>query len=382
MAAILVVDDEKSITFLLSEVLKKDGHSVRQLSDGKLVADDLKRHSYDLVVSDMHMKEVGGIEVLKVVKTKDKSTEVLILTGHGTVATAVEAMKLGAFEYLTKPIDMEEFRLKVQKALERRQFKLQIERQQVELLSYQEMIKKDLSLAEQLQRSLVPMPIRLPGIDVHVRYIPMIGVGGDFADVYYDGVENVYITLVDVTGHGITAALLVNRICSEIHKLVRGHLQPQAILYHVNNFILQTFEGMAMFLTMFSGVINLRKGSFSYAGSAHPAAILWRSQENKFSRLESQNVIIGYDKRKENNFVQDIVMVAPEDKIIMYTDGVIEAEDSNGRQLGIDGFINFFKPSIYLSVREVIESILNGVYEYSPNSLKDDVYLIIAGMKQ
>jgi sigma-B regulation protein RsbU (phosphoserine phosphatase) len=381
MAAILVVDDEKSITFLLSEVLKKDGHSVRQLSDGKLVADELKKHSYDLVVSDMHMKEVGGIEVLKIVKGKDKSTEVLILTGHGTVATAVEAMKLGAFEYLTKPIDMEEFRLKVQKALERRQFKLQIERQQQELLAYQEMIKKDLGLAEQVQRSLVPQPISLPGVDVHVKYLPMIGVGGDFADVYFDGAENVYLNLVDVTGHGITAALMVNRICSEIRKLVREHLQPQTILFHVNNFILQTFEGMAMFLTMFSGVINLRTGTFTYAGSAHPAAILWRSRENKFQRLESQNVILGYDKRKENNFLQESVRVGPEDKIILYTDGIIEAEDGSGRQLGIDGFINFFKPAIYRSANEIIESILNGVYQYSPHSLKDDVYLIIAGMK-
>jgi sigma-B regulation protein RsbU (phosphoserine phosphatase) len=381
MAAILVVDDEKSITFLLSEVLKKDGHLVRQLSDGKLVTDELRRHTYDLVVSDMHMKEVGGIEVLKLVKNRDQSTEVLILTGHGTVATAVEAMKLGAFEYLTKPIDMEEFRLKVQKALERREFKLQIERQQQELLAYQEMIKKDLSLAEQVQKSLVPQAVNLPTIDVNVKYLPMIGVGGDFADVYYDGNENVYVTLVDVTGHGITAALMVNRICSEIRKLVREHLQPQSILYHVNNFILQTFEGMAMFLTMFSGVINLRKGSFTYAGSAHPAAVLWRSRENKFSRLESQNVIIGYDTRNENSFLQEIVMIGSEDKIIMYTDGIIEAEDNRGKQLGIEGFINFFKPTIYLSTNEIIESILNGMYEYSPNSLKDDVYLIIAGMK-
>jgi serine phosphatase RsbU (regulator of sigma subunit) len=381
MASILVVDDEKSITFLLSEVLKKDGHTVRQLSDGKLVKDEVRKRHFDLVVSDMHMKEVGGIEVLKMVKSNDRSTEVLILTGHATVASAVEAMKLGAFEYLTKPIDMEEFRLKVQKALERRDFKIKIEKQQQELISYQEMIKKDLGLAEQVQRSLVPHPVSLPNIDVHVKYLPMIGVGGDFADVYYDGNENVYITLVDVTGHGITAALLVNRICSEIRKLVREHLQPQTILFNVNNFIFQTFEGMAMFLTMFSGVINLRKGSFTYSGSAHPAVIHWKNRENRFQKLESQNVIIGYDQRHENNFVQDMVLLGPEDKIVMYTDGIIEVEDAMGKQLGIDGFTNFFKSTIYLSAEEIIESILSGVYQFSPAALKDDVYLILAAMK-
>jgi serine phosphatase RsbU (regulator of sigma subunit) len=381
MANILVVDDEKSIVYLLTEVLRKDGHQVRGVSDGKLVRDELKKRNYELVVSDLHMKEVGGIEVLKEVKTTDEKTEVLILTCHGTVATAVEAMKLGAFEYLTKPIDMEEFRLKVQKALERRDLKLQIENQRRELETQQEMIQKDLNLAQQVQHSLVPKPISLQKIEVHARYMPMIGVGGDFADLYYDGEENVYLTLVDVTGHGITAALLVNRICSEIRNMVREQREPKSILYSVNNFIFHAFEGMAMFLTMFSGVINLRKCSFVYAGSAHPAIILWRSRENKFEKLESQNVIIGYDKRDENKFVQDITILGPEDKIIMYTDGIIEAEDANGKQLGINGFINFFKSSIYLSVSEIIDGIIKGIEDYTPNPVKDDVYLVIAGMK-
>ncbi|NIR48871.1 SpoIIE family protein phosphatase [candidate division KSB1 bacterium] len=381
MATILVVDDDRSITFLLSEVLKKDGHTVKTLSDGKLVEGELQKRDYDLAISDLHMKEVGGIEVLKLVKDKDENAEVLILTGHGSIATAVEAMKLGAFEYLTKPIDMEEFRLKVQKALERRQFKRQIEKQEEEIKANQEMIEKDLMLAEHVQRSLIPQPVNLPTIDVAVKYMPMIGVGGDFADVYYDGQENVYLTLVDVTGHGITAALLVNRICSEIRKLVREQREPHSILYNMNNFIFHAFEGMAMFLTMFSGVINLGKGAFTYSGSAHPAVILWNSRKNKFEKLESQNVILGYDKRTEKKFEQDIVMIGPNDRIVMYTDGIIEAEDANGKQLGIDGFINFFNSTIYLPVDEIIENIMGGVYEYTPNPLKDDVYLIISGMK-
>lgn len=381
MASIIVVDDEKSITYLLSEVLRKDGHDVQTFSDGKHVEEELQKKEYALVISDLHMKEMGGIDVLKTVKSYSENTEVLILTGHGTISSAVEAMKLSAFEYLTKPIDMEEFRLKVQKALERRELRLQVQKQQKELAEHQEMIKKDLALAEQVQQSLIPQSVSLANVDVKVKYMPMIGVGGDFADIYYDGVENIYLTLADVTGHGITAALLVNRICSEIRKHVREHRQPSSILNRVNNFIFDTFEGMAMFLTMFSGVINLRKGSFTYAGSAHPAIILWKSRENKFLRLESQNVIIGYEKRDENNFKQDIVMIGQQDKILMYTDGIIEAEDGKGKQLGINGFINFFKSSIYLSVDEVLDKIINGVYEYSPNPIKDDVYLIMAGMK-
>lgn len=381
MANILIVDDEKSITYLLSEVLQKDGHDVRTLSDGKMVKDDLRKHHYDLVVSDLHMRQVGGIEVLKTVKNKDENTEVLILTGHGTISTAVEAMKLSAFEFLTKPIDMEEFRLKVQKALERRSFKIKIERQQKEIREQQEMIRRDLQLAEHVQKSLVPKPLHLPNLEVSVKHLPMIGVGGDFADIYYDGIENVYLTLVDVTGHGITAALLVNRICSEIRNLVRDKRQPSSILYTLNDFIFEAFEGMATFLTMFCGILNLRKKSFTYAGSAHPAVILWRSRENKFLKLESQNIIIGYEKRDANRFLQDTVMLGTEDKLLMYTDGIIETEDADGKQLGINGFINFLKSSIYLPGDEIMDTILNGINEFSPQPIKDDVFLILAGLK-
>ncbi|MFQ5706793.1 MAG: SpoIIE family protein phosphatase [bacterium] len=380
MARILVVDDEKSITILLSEVLKKDGHAVKAVHDGKLVREELRKKEYELVITDLHMKEVGGIDVLKVTKGVNDNIEVLILTGHGSIATAVEAMKLGAFEYLTKPIDMEEFRLKVKKALERRFLRMQLARQQAELKAHQEMIQKDLKLAEQVQRSLVPTPILLPNIEVKVKHMPMIGIGGDFADVYYDGEDKVYLTLVDVTGHGITAALLVNRISSEIRKLVREQLEPQAIIYSVNNFIFNAFEGMGMFLTMFSGVLNLKKGSFVYAGSAHPAVLLWRGKDHKFEKLESQNVIIGYEKRAVDRFVQDITLIGPQDKIIMYTDGIIEAEDAHGKQLGINGFINFFKSSAYLSVDDILNSVIGGITEYSPNPIRDDVYLIIAAM--
>jgi len=381
MARILIVDDEKSITYLLSEVLKKDKHDVSTLSDGKLVQDELKKNEYDLVVSDLHMKEVGGIEVLKTVKSKDDTTEVLILTGHGTISTAVEAMKLSAFEFLTKPIDMEEFRMKVKKALERRNFRLKIIRQKKELQEQQEMLRKDLKLAEQVQRSLVPAPVRLNEVDVAVKYMPMIGVGGDFADVYHDGSENIYLTIVDVTGHGITAALLVNRICSEIRNLVRERRQPASILYYVNNFIFDAFDGMAMFLTMFSGVLNLREKSFTYAGSAHPAVIMWDSQVDEFKKLDSQNIIIGYEKRDESKFIQQTVQMSSDDKLLMYTDGIIEAEDSNGKQLGINGFISFLKSSIYLTGDEVLETIVNGVHQFSPQPIKDDVYLILATLK-
>jgi len=209
----------------------------------------------------------------------------------------------------------------------------------------------------------------------------MIGVGGDLADVHFDGVEQLYLTIVDVTGHGITAALLVNRICTEIRRLVREKLQPREIISSVNEFILESFEGTGMFLTMFTAVLNLKTGSLLYSGCAHPPVVIWKRQRNAFTKLESQNPIVGYEHRRASGIQQDEALMAQGDKLIIYTDGIIEAEDQRGKPLGLDGLIRFIKPCIYLRPKDVGEAVLRNLKAFSAGPPKDDIYLIVVEMK-
>lgn len=381
MASVLVVDDERAIRFLLSELLMRESHSVDLAEDGKFALEKLRLQEYDLVISDLHMQEIDGIAVLRAAKEKDHHSEVLILTGHGSIPSAVEAMRLGAYDYLTKPLDVDEFRMKVRQALERRGMRLQIESQRREIQMQQEMIQRDLKLAEQVQRSLVPSSFSNDRIDIDIRYLPMIGVGGDFCDIFYDDEDTIYLTMVDVTGHGITAALLVNRISTELRRLVRERRQPSAILYQLNDFIIDSFAGTGMFLTIFSTVINLRYGTLTHSASAHPAAMLWRHRDGQIICLESQNAIIGYARTAENRFEQETTIVRPGDRLVLYTDGIIEAENSAGEPLRLQGLISCFKPVAYLPAHEASKSIIDGLLKHAHGPLRDDVYLAIAGMK-
>jgi len=383
MSDILVVDDEKAIRLLLTEVLTKDGHQVESAADGDAALEKLLPTDFDLVITDLHMRDVDGISVLRAAKNKNPHTEVLILTGHGTVSSAVEAMRLGAYEYLTKPIDMQEFRLKVRQALERRAMRIEIESQRREIQKQQEMIARDLKLAEQVQRSLVPRSFSDANVEVAVRYMPMIGVGGDFSDVYYENKRQVTLTLVDVTGHGITAALLVNRIASEIRRLVREQLSPRTVLHHVNDLILESFAGTGMFLTMFNCKLDLSRRTLTYAGSAHPACVIWRHRKQRFENLESQNPIVGFEHASEERFSETVTAVEPGDKLIMYTDGIVEAENSNGKPLGLDGMLSFFRPTNHLPANEIADNIINGVTRWGGREpRRDDVFLLVAGMKE
>ncbi len=377
MARILVVDDEKSIQILLSELLTRDSHEVKTAGSGGQACAMIEKEDFDLVISDLHMARHSGIQVLEAAKKRDPLTEVLILTGHGSISSAVEAMQLGAFEYLTKPIDLQEFKMKVKQALERRALRQENERQKQEIQAHQEVINRDLKLASQVQMSLVPKSIKNEKFEIAVRYAPMIGVGGDFSDVFYNEDKEIYITIVDVTGHGITAALLVNRICMEIRRLVREQLEPAAILFHLNDFIIDSFMGTGMFLTMFSSVTNLKTGALRYSGSAHPAPLLWRKSTNKIELLESQNPIIGFEKASQDKFRQDATIIQPGDKLILYTDGIIEIENNEKKPLGISGLVKLFQPAIYLGAQEIADVVINGVQKYAHGAQRDDVYLIV-----
>jgi len=123
MGKILIVDDEKGMRELLSIMLKKLGHEPVTAENGqkaiKLIKDDI----FDLVVTDVKMPKAGGIEVLKAVKEVSPETVVIMITAFATAETAVEAMKEGAYDYITKPFKVDEIKLILRNALEKRKLR-------------------------------------------------------------------------------------------------------------------------------------------------------------------------------------------------------------------------------------------------------------------
>jgi len=114
---ILVVDDEESIREFLDIMLRKEGYEVTLAEDGAKAIDCLKKKTFDLVISDLQMPQVTGMELLK--HTKDNFPDLLfmMITAFGTTETAVEAMKLGAYDYITKPFKIDEVRIVISNAL-------------------------------------------------------------------------------------------------------------------------------------------------------------------------------------------------------------------------------------------------------------------------
>jgi two-component system response regulator FlrC len=121
MTRILVVDDEEGIREFLVEALELDGHQVHSARDGREALDALARRGYDLVLTDLTMPVLDGMQLLRTIREQQPETQVVVLTAHGSVNKAVEAMKSGAFDFLQKPVESPgALRMTVRRALERR----------------------------------------------------------------------------------------------------------------------------------------------------------------------------------------------------------------------------------------------------------------------
>ncbi len=117
METILIVDDEKNYPLVLSAVLEEEGYESLTANSGQDALETLKAADVDLVLTDMKMPEMDGIELLENIKTGDSDLPVIMMTAHGTVDKAVEAMQKGAYSYILKPFDNDRLVLYVEKAI-------------------------------------------------------------------------------------------------------------------------------------------------------------------------------------------------------------------------------------------------------------------------
>jgi len=131
---ILVADDDESLRKVIEYNLEQEGYEVVTAADGKQALKLYREHDPDLVITDIKMPEMDGIELLKEIRRGDIERLVIVLTAFGTIDTAIEAMKLGAYDYITKPFNRDELKLVVRKALELQELRSRTRRLEAELI--------------------------------------------------------------------------------------------------------------------------------------------------------------------------------------------------------------------------------------------------------
>ena len=120
MAKILVIDDERAIRNTLKEILEMESHEVETAESGRIALDKAKQQQYDIIFSDIKMPEMDGMELLTALREAEIDSPVVMISGHGTIETAVECLKKGAFDFIIKPIDLNRLLITTKNALEKK----------------------------------------------------------------------------------------------------------------------------------------------------------------------------------------------------------------------------------------------------------------------
>jgi serine phosphatase RsbU (regulator of sigma subunit)/pSer/pThr/pTyr-binding forkhead associated (FHA) protein len=198
----------------------------------------------------------------------------------------------------------------------------------------QQRLQQDLLLAEQIQKSFLPRALpEVEGIEFHTEYRPAFSVGGDFYDVFWISYDQIGVFIGDVSGKGVSAALLMARISSDLRLAAAAVNDPARALEHVNRIVLERKQH-DIFVTCVYLTLNIKSHVVTLANAGHLPPLV-RRRGGKVERLEGgAGTAIGIFDDAEYGQVQ--CKLEPGDSIVVCTDGVLEAIDSAGEQFGAD----------------------------------------------
>lgn len=152
--SILLVDDEESVRLSIALDLKAEGYQVEASASGAAALRMYKEKQFDLVITDLTMEGMDGVQLLKKIKEIKPEAIVMVLTGYGSVSTALEAMDAGAFEYVLKPCNRMELSTRVYRCLEKQELQKEVEEKSAELKATHEELKKSMERYKALEKSL------------------------------------------------------------------------------------------------------------------------------------------------------------------------------------------------------------------------------------
>jgi PAS domain S-box-containing protein len=241
-------------------------------------------------------------------------------------------------------------------------------------------IEEDLRLAARVQRSLAPRSLVLEGMSINSFFQPVHSVGGDFAVVNSEDHEPVSLLVCDVSGHGIGSALVANRIYSETTAHLRNGMPFVEMFTELNRFLMEDIAGSGMFVTAAAARIDAKRRSMVFAGAGHPPAMLARRGQDPLL-LESRSMILGALADAVDVETSIEVRLQPDDRIVLYTDGITEVFNSEGQMLGVSGVQEIVRQSSYLPADEMKRGILDGVAAWRDGLPTDDVSLVLVHVR-
>lgn len=335
----------------------------------------------EIVLCDINMPEMDGLTLLaKLNERRNLAMRVIMVSAYGDMKNIRLAMNNGAFDFATKPIDMDDLALTIEKAIGQIGYVHATQKEHKELVSLQ----KDLTLASEIQQYFLPsvfppFPEDSGKLDIYASMEAAKDIGGDFYDFFRIDDDHIGLVIADVCGKGIPAALFM-AVSQTILRAKAASSATAAECLTETNRLLADYSVEYMFVTMFYAIYNTKTGHVNYCNAGHNAPYVLRADGTIELLPKAGNVMVG--AFKDAVYKEDTLQLAHGDTLVMFTDGVTEAMNRSDKVFGNKRLEFLLGGLSDLSCQQIVETVKTGIsYFVDGAEQSDDMTMLVLRRK-
>ena len=379
---ILSVDDENDLELLLTQYfrrkIRKGEYEFSFAHNGlEALTMLLKNKDYDIILSDINMPEMDGLTLLtKINEMQNPALKCIMVSAYGDMGNIRQAMNNGAFDFATKPIDLDDLSLTIEKAIEQIRYIKTMQQEHSQL----ESIKGDLAIAREIQQAILPrifppVPENAEQLDRAALMNAAKDVGGDFYDFFRIDDQRIGFVVADVSGKGVPAAIFMAVSRTLIRATgVRGVSPAECISY--SNELLAQESANSMFVTAFYGIYNLTTGQVTYTNAGHNPPYLMKADGTILQLPFSSDLVVG--AIDDFKYSEETLQLEHGDTLLLYTDGVTEAINSGDEEFGEQRLQAVLAQLTSNSSQDIIERIKACVSNFAGEAEQSDDITLLA----
>ena len=377
---VLIAEDEAISRRLLQRYLEQWGHEVVVAHDGAQAWDLFQAHEFPIVISDWMMPEMDGVELVRRIRASEPTgyVYIILLTARAQKEDIVEGMEAGADDFVTKPFDRDELRVRLragQRIIELESALLasltEVKQAQEELAQVRE---QEGEWGARIQQTLLlgQPPRSLAGLRVASLSIPSQQIDGDFYDFFPPNEQCLDVLVGDVMGKGVPAALMGAAIKSHFMRAL-SHLisasdpralpEPEQVVTVVHGEVTAEFIGLERFATLCYARFDLHRQRIVFVDCGHTKTIHYREHTGTCEMLEGDSMPLGFSEQE--TYKQVSTPFATGDVFFFYSDGVTEAQNEAGELFGMDRLVEVIQTHSHLAPEALIESVCDAVAAHS-----------------
>jgi phosphoserine phosphatase RsbU/P len=366
---ILIADDQPDLIDALRLLLKAEGIQMEAVTSPDAALAAVQSRAFDLLLMDLNYtgdttSGREGIDLLSRIQALDSTLPVIVMTGWGSVDLAVEAMRRGVRDFVQKPWDNQQLvatlRTEIDRGRERRQ---QLQHEQ-----------RELEEARRIQQKLLPSILpQLEGWELAASWQPASGVGGDCFDAIALAPTRVALSIADVVGKGIPAALLMSNLQAAVRAFATGATEPHELCQQVNR-ILCGHIAEGRFISFCYCVIDTELGVLTYSNAGHYPPIVVRG-DGTVERLTAGGPVLGVFP--DPTYDQGQVAVGAGDRLVLFTDGITEARTEDDAEFGEERLLDLTIEHRACSAPALQARLSEAVASFTGGHFQDDATLMV-----